>query len=225
MRDTRSIRRRLAWLIPLGIVLGLATTVAVSWALVMYPFGTQAEMVSGATGKELPFWTFRQWRYPGMVSNNYGPAKYPNDWLSYEGVKTELVDGWSVMTQPPRPGLVPADKAPYTWFRETASGWPLKAMKMGSRFDGTLQGPKGYLAEQWMTVNLGTWGKREREVPVGIIWPGMLGNTALYASVWCVWIGSTVASCSAVRRWRRWYDLRGAAARCPECGHSAGSEA
>lgn len=129
----------------------------------------------------------------------------------------------------------PAYPSSYTRYGE-AWGIPFLAMWAGRKEDGSTRNPdtmeilRGIRLANIQTESL--LGTAERVLPLGIIWPGFILNTVFYWWLWLTlfmlaWGGLSIRP--ALRRRRGLcascgYDLRASdAARCPECGKSAGS--
>lgn len=213
--------------------LGLATTVAASWALAWTqasPIGSAFRVIEtfvpGASGDRL-------------VSSTHliGVSEY---WVRAIGRDGVVVDGcWMRHVDPAAcsgcVGDLPA------WIRTkriseveedrslASFGWPARALWCGADW-----GDNWRLLSLEPIASVRVTEEGERSVwwagllPIGVIWKGMIVNSVVYGTAWlCGIVG--VAGLRRMRRERRGlcvacaYDLRGTVgAVCPECGREHG---
>lgn len=173
------------------------------------------------------------WRTPGYLADVLPPPKsgreMPGRILGYRQIATDF-------PVPTERGLDGG------WFTvwSTEFGWPWYAVRWDSmNFRAMKPGVTGDRVEAIKSafdsragLNAGieltpsTQGARQRRLPTGIIWPGFLGNSAVFGAAGVVVVGGLWALIKGVKRWSRrrrgacpgcGYDARGLM-KCPECG-------
>ena len=221
------------WLarIAICLVLGVLTTVVVTWAIAMETdFRNPPAAATGPQRYDTPSdqlcWSFSTWRrvlVTQVVSSVWG--RFPADDAEHLHARGSRVGHdkppmWTIMR---RPKDFTFEDLIILRFEERAFGWPMRAMRYEKR---------SRLTSVLRLVVIGgleipPQGQRFGPgpfLPTNVIWSGLLLNTVFYAGVWCVLLIAPNMAAGCLRRRRGvcptcGYDLRGnLSAGCPECG-------
>lgn len=173
-----------------------------------------------------PYWSSTTRTVKGSGTDTFSAD---SAWQVFEGLRDrEYVVTWpSPSGRPPPPESPPARLKPPVrtwWFYE--SGWPFRAFWGWQREDRLASGTTKttsfvwwlpYLREQALYMPTHTW------VPCLPLWPGLIANTLIYATMWWTLIATPFALRRALRRRRGQcpkcgYDCSASGDVCPECG-------
>lgn len=226
--------RRLARRVPLCLALGLATTVALAWALALWlphhSLTRRFNAIRPAGDDRFGMVWVREFSRPGMIRREwrYDPG-------SSGGGATRLDDMRAETVRERKPDA----HASYAWGRlrkavlepqgaptgmEDARGWPWPALWCGITAAGPGFAAEGGMAFEWRGAALSA--SEFRAIPLRPIWRGLALDTALWAAAWLV-AAEGAWWARRLTRHRRGlclecaYDLRGSVqTACPECGEA-----
>ncbi|MCA9290754.1 MAG: hypothetical protein KDA25_06475 [Phycisphaerales bacterium] len=209
------------------LLAGMATNVALAWALVLTiryegrmggPTVKVVSVVMPDAADPDHVWGVLQSRRFGSMGHSARSSAGPPDVMAQ--LRPDLVPSWSRLNNPPR-SVTPTER-----LYEDARGWPMLALHCGFR---SVVGRPGHQLLDGIRVRAHPDGSTVRSIalPLRPIWSGFAVNTVVHAAA----IGVLVLLGSRVRRVMRRrvglcvhcaYDLRGlAAGACPECGATA----
>ncbi len=210
----RPLAPRVGWFrLGFALALGLLTTVGVAWGLaaVERPMSVFADPGAGRLGDGVPCWRVRTWAFVGYTTQTCSPI-YNEGEARAERAYPGTIQSWSMAAAPPTDATIaPGADRSYQWFSESAAGWPMRAFKGTTRYDGRANRSvsPNYAIEahgQWSV----TLGGHDYTLPVQPIWAGLIGNTLLAGAGW--WVLMLIPG--RLRRWRR-----RRAGRCEQCGY------
>lgn len=221
-------------IILLWLLAGLLMTIAIAWIPAVPPLRNlkigkssfPRGISTGQTSTGEPHWNFTQSEHITYTSITARPS---TSGPVIRGIPMgATVPSWSRMNKPPPPNR----KDQVTWrLLEVARGWPMRALfatyinqprRIGDSHLNIVEGIAVYRIPQPRST-----GREYIALPTRPIWPGLMVNSSLYATLLWLLSGGTRR---ARKGWRirhgrcpRYsYDLRGVNhERCPECGTPA----
>jgi hypothetical protein len=208
-------------LIPFVLLVGLMTTVLVSWALAIIPRSLpSAPSRSVASTRPIP--------WAGPVPSDWGDFAHSTlDWHEF-GWTCELL---SAPTQLSRDVLREATVMSSTftndielnWQTVVRAGWPWRALRHESNFDAIGASPSSWrqgLATS--STSPAAFFPRSNRLPLVPCWPELLLDWAFFSGITAFALHAIVAIRGRLRGWASCrvcgYDLRAARDRCTECG-------
>ena len=225
------MKRRLR-IIAVFLLLGAVVNVAVAWGCVAWiyvePETPRYRFAIAEDGHSYVYWAVDSWPRIGAVRiSSYWRTQGVGYFPATEATPEDIVPAWGEFLRPVDNG----DSAPFHLRAVDGRGWPMVSMWSGFEFevfsDPESRHSRGKAIGDAKTVKLGlelaphpgklaTPSFSTRVLPLGIIWPGFLGNTLLYAAL--LWL--LIPGPFALRRF-----LRLRRGLCPKCAYPMGESA
>ena len=237
--------RRIRWVRPTRVVvalaLGITATVVVAWKFsreAIYQRTQAPTRTWNAVQSGNSYWVYHVRRGTGwfQIDSNYSSQDLPDsDLITVD--RRLRAPAWSkvAMALSDDPDSIMDKQGTYFSWRDTASGWPMLAMRFRERtarkteLVGTQHRTKTTVTVQyghpiWYQFGL------HNILPLRPMWPGFVVNTIVFAIIaylMLALVGGGIAMLRVSQRQRKGlcstcgYDLAGlTGGRCPECGHA-----
>ena len=225
----------------IALALGVTATVVVAWKFsreAIYQRTQAPTRTWNAVRSGNSYWVYHVRRGTGwfQIDSNYSSQDLPDsDLITVD--RRLRAPSWSkaAMALSDDPDSIMDKEGAYFSWRDTASGWPMLAMRFRERTASKSGlGGNRNLISTTVTIQYGhpitdRFGLHNI-LPLRPVWPGFVVNTLLFtmpAYLVLVIVGAGTAMLRRSRRRRRGmctacgYDLAGLnGGRCPECGHA-----